>query len=152
MAKMERIREAVSAPLDPAYLKQRAEAGWELVALEWQRQAEGPEPEGRGVAEDVPYGSRVARDCSYLAENPAEVEALTVMLEMIVQDRSMSMMADALNERGFRTRDGAKWTVVTVYNMLPRLIEVSPRILANRSWAERRKEALRLAGAQRGGR
>jgi hypothetical protein len=139
MAKMEQIRDAVSGPLDPAYLKQRAEAGWELVALEWQRQAERPEPERRGVAEDVPYGCRVARDCSYLEENPTEVEALTVMLELIVQDRSMSMMAEALNERGLRTRGGAEWTVVTVYNMLPRLIELSPRILASQTWVERRK-------------
>lgn len=139
MAKMERIRDAVSGPLDPAYLKQRADAGWELVALEWQRQGERPEPEQRSIAQDVPFGCRVAQDCSHLEENPAEVEALTVMLEMIVQDRSMSIMAEALNERGFRTRDGAKWTVVTVHKMLPRLIEASPRILANQAWVERRK-------------
>ncbi len=142
MANMERIREALSGPLDPAYLRQRAEAGWELVGLEWQRQGEQPEPPepqgGRGI-EDVPYGCRVAPDCTHLEENPAEVEALTTMLELIVQDRSMSMMAEALNAKGFRTRNGASWTVVTVYKMLPRLIEVSPRIMANPTWGERRK-------------
>jgi hypothetical protein len=109
------------------------------VALEWQRQGERQESERCRAVEDVPYGCRVAPDRSHLEENPAEVEALTAMLELIVQDRSMSMMAEALNARGFRTRDGANWTVVTVYNMLPRLIEVSPRILANPAWAEQRK-------------
>jgi hypothetical protein len=139
MAKVERIREMVTGPLDPEYVKQRADAGWELVAVEWQRQGEGVEPERSRRGEDVPYGSRVANDCAHLEENRSEMEALTLILELIVQDRSLSNMAEALNQGGFRTRDGSKWSVVTVYNMLPRLIEVSPRILTTEAWIERRK-------------
>ena len=140
MAKVERIREMVTGPLDPEYVKQRADAGWELVAVEWQRQGEGVEPERSRRGEDVPYGSRVANDCAHLEENRSEMEALTLILELIVQDRSLSNMAEALNQGGFRTRDGSKWSVVTVYNMLPRLIEVSPRIFTKEAWIERRKQ------------
>lgn len=140
MAKVERMREVIAGPLDPEYLKKRADEGWRLVAVEWQRPAEGGEatPEARGL--DVPYGMRVAGDCSRMEENPAEMDALTLILELIVRDRSLSTMAETLNERGFRTRDGSKWSVVSVYNMLPRLIEASPRIFTKQAWIERRKQ------------
>ena len=39
MAESERIRESLQAPLDAAYLKQREQAGWKLVAVEWERAA-----------------------------------------------------------------------------------------------------------------
>jgi hypothetical protein len=139
MSKVERIREMVTGPLDPEYVRKRTEAGWELVAMEWQRQAEGVEPERSRSGEEVPYGSRVANDCAHLDENPSEMDALTLILELIVQDRSLSNMAETLNQRGFRTRDGSKWSMVTVYKMLPRLIEASPRIFATEAWIERRK-------------
>ena len=139
MAKMERMRELVTGPLSPDYLQQRIEAGWELVAVEWQRPAEGTEPEAARGGEAVPYGSRVAADCTHLEDNPSEMDALTLILELIVQDRSLSNMAETLNQAGFCTRDGSKWSVVSVYNMLPRLIEVSPRIFAKEAWIERRK-------------
>ena len=139
MAKVERIREMVRGPLSPEYVRQRAEAGWELVAVEWQRRAEGEEPERAPAGEVVPYGSRVAHNCTCLEDNPPEMDALTLILELIVQDRSLSNMADTLNQAGFRTREGTKWSVVSVYNLLPRLIEVSPRILTTEAWTERRK-------------
>ena len=139
MAKMERIRENVTGPLDPEYVRRRADAGWELAAVEWQRQAEELEPEPGGSGEDVPFGSRVAHDCAHLEENPSEMNALMLILELIVQDRSLSNMAETLNQGGFRTRDGSKWSVVSVYKMLPRLIEVSPRIFTTEAWIERRK-------------
>jgi len=139
MPRVERIRETVTGPWNPDYFRQRTDAGWELVALEWQRPAEGgaPEPSRRG--EDVPYGARVARDFTHLEQEPSEMDVLTLILELIVQDRSLSNMAETLNQRGFRTRDRSKWTVVSAYDILPRLIEVSPRILTTEAWAERRK-------------
>jgi hypothetical protein len=139
MSKVERMREMVTGPLDPEHVRQRTDAGWELVAMEWQRSAEGVEPERSRSGEDVPYGSRVAKDCAHLEENPSEMDALTLILELIVQDRSLSNMAETLNQQGFRTRDGSKWSMVTVYKMLPRLIEVSPRIFTTEAWIERRK-------------
>ena len=44
MAKLERIRESVEGSLDPEYLKQREKAGWRLVGIEWEREAEIPAP------------------------------------------------------------------------------------------------------------
>jgi len=140
MSKVERRRERVTGPLDPEYVKQRTDAGWALVAVEWERQGEGMEPEGGRRGEEVPFGAQVASDCAHLEENPSEMNALTLILELIVQDRSLSNMAEALNQQGFRTRDGSKWTAVTVYKMLPRLIEVSPRIFRAEAWIERRKQ------------
>ena len=141
---VEHIREVLSGPPDPEYLKQRTEAGWKLVAVEWQRQAEGEGPESLVTTEDVPYGSRVANDCLHLEENPDEVRALTLMLELIVQDRPLARMAEELNRQGHRTRDGSRWTKVAIFNMLPRLIEVGPRILSSQAWGERRKQLFRV--------
>jgi hypothetical protein len=137
MAQVERIREMVTGTLDLDYMRKRTEAGWELVAVEWQRAAEIGESGKAG--EDVPYGSRVADDAKHLEEDPSEMNALMLILELIVQDRSLSNMAETLNQAGFRARDGSKWSVVSVYKMLPRLIEVSPRIFTKEAWIERRK-------------
>jgi hypothetical protein len=139
MAKVERIREMLTGPLDPEYVRKRTDAGWEMAAVEWQRQTEGGEIEPGRSRENVPYGSRVANDREQLEENPSEMNALMLILELIVQDRSLSNMAETLNQGGYRTRDGSKWSTVTVYKMLPRLIEVSPRIFTTEAWIERRK-------------
>ncbi|MGD0221865.1 MAG: recombinase family protein [Terriglobia bacterium] len=139
MSKLKRIREIVMGPLDPEYVRLRTDAGWEVVAVEWQHLAEGLGPESGKGGEDVPKGSRVPNDRAHPQENPSEMNVLALILELIVQDRSLSNVAETLNQQGFRTRDGSKWTVVTVYNMLPRLIEVSPDILTTEAWMERRK-------------
>jgi hypothetical protein len=140
MAKTERIREVITGTLSAEYLRERTSGGWQLVAVEWQRPIEGDERATSSSAGDVPFGSRVSNDCTHLEENPGEMEALTLILEQIVQDCSLSQMADTLNQRGFRTREGTMWTVISVYKMLPRLIEVSPRILEKEAWIERRKQ------------
>ena len=44
MAKLERIRESLEGSLDPEYLKQREKAGWRLVGVEWEREAEARLP------------------------------------------------------------------------------------------------------------
>jgi hypothetical protein len=98
MSKVECTREMVTGPLDPEYVKRRTDAGWELVAVEWERPGEGIEPEGGRRGEDVPFGSQVASDCAHLEENPPEMNALTLILELIVQDRSLANMAEALNQ------------------------------------------------------
>jgi hypothetical protein len=145
MAKIERIREVLSKPLEPEHVKLRAEAGWKLVAVEWEREVEAEEKEPYGVIEDVPYGLRVGDDCAHLVENPAETEVLIRMLDGIVQDYPFSKVADELNRAGLRTRNGSKWEAVSVYNMLPRLIQVGPRIFSSDEWQARRKPASKLA-------
>ncbi len=139
MARIERIREAVEGLPNSAHLAKMAEAGWSLVALEWQRAIESGEPAGK-LFEEVPYGLRVANDCSHLEENPTELRVLVLMMDEIIRDRPLSRVAAALNEAGFRTRQGERWGPIQVFNLLPRLIEVGPRIFSSADWEVRRQQ------------
>jgi hypothetical protein len=143
MARTERIREVVTGPVDLELLKQKTEAGWQLVALEWRREIESEEAEPPIIMEDVPYGLRVASDCVRLEEDPAERNVLVQMMELIVQDHSVSAVAAELNHQGLRTRKQSPWTPVDVFNMLPRLIEVGPRIFSASDWEARRERLLK---------
>jgi hypothetical protein len=146
MAKLERIREAVKGPLDTEYIRKREAEGWRLMAVEWEvewaRESEG-KAGGFSMEEirldEPPFGFQVAGDCERLQENPSEMEFLLSMMELIIQDISLSKVAEELNRKGFRTRKGTDWGPVAVFNMLPRLIELTPRIFASAEWIERRK-------------
>jgi hypothetical protein len=142
MARLERIREAVAGSLDAENLRQKAEAGWKLVALEWQREIPGEEAEPEMLIQEIPYGLRVSGDCLHLEEEPDEKNALVTMMELIVREDPFTQIAGELNRRGFRTRKGAEWTPVLVFNMLPRLIEVGPRIFSSEEWEDRKKKLL----------
>jgi len=143
MARIERIREAMAGPVDSEHMRQKTEAGWRLVALEWQREIPGEEPESETLIQEIPYGLRVAGDCFHLEEDPDEKNALVVMMDLIVREDPFSQVARQLNERGFRTRTGALWNPVSVFNMLPRLIEVGPRIFSSDEWQDRKERLLR---------
>jgi len=133
MAKVERIREVPSRPLDESYFRAKMSEGWRLVAVHWERDVEGSLPEPARWTEEVPYGLRVAEDCIHLEEDPVERRALELMLKLISSDKSMSQIAEELNRQGFRTRPGTAWTQTAVFNMLPRLIEAAPQIWRSRS-------------------
>lgn len=152
MASLEHIREAVKGPIDAEYIRRRQAQGWRLVAVEWEVQWERESEatrEGATAApaakatelslEEPPFGSQVAPDAQLLAENPSEMEFLLSMMELIIQDISIAKVAEELNRKGFRTRKGSEWGPVAVFNMLPRLIELTPRIFASAEWTERRK-------------
>jgi hypothetical protein len=143
MPKVEHIRELVTGSVDLEYMKAKTEAGWKLVALEWRREIPGDEQETI-IVEEIPYGLRVASDCSRLEEDPQEKAVLVQMMELIVQDYSVSLLAAELNKRGLRTRSGSFWTPVSVFNMLPRLIEVGPRIFSSEDWEARRERLLKM--------
>lgn len=144
MAKVERIREVVTGSVDLEYMRQKTEAGWKLVALEWRREIEGEDAAEQVMAEEIPYGLRVAADCSRLEEDPDERAVLIQMMELIVQDYSITLVAAELNKRGLHTREGGPWTPVSVFNMLPRLIEVGPRIFSSDDWESRRERLLKM--------
>jgi hypothetical protein len=144
MAKVERIRELMRDVVGPDYFREKTEAGWKLVAVEWQREIEGGPEEPRAFIEDVPFGLRVSTDCQHLEEDPSEKEILMTMMDLIVQDNPLSKVAEEMNQRGFRTRQGGRWVPVTVFNMLPRLIEVGPRIFSSEEWSERRHRLLKV--------
>jgi hypothetical protein len=137
MARVERVREVLSSPLTPEYVQFKSQNGWKPVAVEWERESAGVEG-----AVEVPFGLQVSSDCVHLEENPAEMEILLTVMELIVQDRPLSQVADELNRRGTRTRRGLKWGPVEVFELLPRLVEAGPRIFTTREWAERRRGAL----------
>lgn len=141
MAK-ERIRQEVPASFGPEDIARHVEQGWHLVAVEWEREL--PKDETINM-EEVPFGLQIARDARRLEENPTEQEVLRLMMELTVQDGPYSAIAEELNRRGYRTRHGMMWTPVSVFQMLPRLIEVGPRIFASREWQERREHLERLS-------
>jgi hypothetical protein len=144
MAKIERIREVVTGSVDLEYVRQKTEAGWKLVALEWRRELPGDEAKEAVLMEEIPYGLRVAPDCSRLEEDPQERNVLVQMMELIVQDYSITLVASELNKRSLRTRSGGFWTPVSVFNMLPRLIEVGPNIFSSDDWETRRERLLKM--------
>jgi len=139
MAGLERVRESVEGSLDPEYLKQREKAGWRLVGVEWEREAAVTAVEPEPHIEEPPFGVRVGGDCEHLEENPQEMQFLLSMMELIIQDISLTKVAEELTRKGYRTRKGTEWGPVAVFNMLPRLIELTPRIFASEEWVERRK-------------
>src|SRR6516165_10584283 len=144
MSKLERVREIVRDSLTTEYLKQKTDAGWRLVAVEWQREVEAEVEQQPEFIEDVPFGLRVAADCQHLEEDPTERDILVLMMDLIVQDQPLSRVADGLNQAGFRTRQGSPWSPVSVFNMLPRLIEVGPHIFSSEEWMARRERLMRV--------
>src|SRR5262249_41750802 len=121
----------------PDYLREKTEQGWRLIALEWERDAEDSELARR---EEVPFGLKVADDCVDLEDNPDERQALRLMLDLLVDDEiPLSRVSNELNQKGYRTRSGSKWTQAAVFDMLPRLIESAPRIFSTDEWALRKR-------------
>jgi recombinase len=137
MKKTERVRQVISDPQQLPDLKQQGEKGWKLVALEWEREIETTEAE---LPAEIPFGLRIAPETQRLEENPAEREILFLLMELIVQEGSYARIADEMNRRGFRTRQGAEWSPVSVFEMLPRLIEVGPHVFHSPEWQKRRQQ------------
>ena len=149
MKKIDRIREKVTIPPTSLYLSKMLDAGWRLVALEWEREMEvSGEPEvpvAETGSEEIPFGLRIAYDCRHLEDDPLEMQTLKFLAEMIVQDISFRSMADALNAREYRSRDGHPWTAASVFKLIPRLIDVAPRVLSGAEWQSRKKQLTKVA-------
>ncbi|MBV8113341.1 MAG: recombinase family protein [Silvibacterium sp.] len=146
MAHFERIRDVISGPFSPDVMQQRMAAGWQLVSIEWRRELPDHEAPTEGAYnEEIPYGLRISDDCQRLEVDPIENAALMLMMELLVQDFPLSNVVSDLNEKGFRTRAGKPWSRVTVFNMLPRLIEVGPRLFSTEEWEKRRSKFARFA-------
>jgi hypothetical protein len=142
MAHFERIRDVISGPFSPEIIGQRTAAGWQLVSIEWRRELPDSETPSEGAfGEDIPYGLRISDDCQRLEVEPNENKALMLMMDLLGQDFSYSHIVSDLNEKGFRMRDGKPWSRVSVFKMMPRLIEVGPRLFASDEWKTRQKFA-----------
>jgi hypothetical protein len=134
----ERIRQTVSGPLTMEDIEKFQKQGWTATAIEWQRQMASSEatPELEGP----PYGLRVGDDCLSLQEDPDEAKVLVTMMELMIQDGPYSSIAQELNRRGLATREGSRWNPVSVFKMLPRLIEAGPKIFSSEEWQRRRQQ------------
>lgn len=135
MKRTERVRQVVSSPLGELDFKQQTEQGWKLVAIEWEREVETAEAT---LPSEVPFGLRIAIETGRLEENPAEREILLQLMELLVQEGSYAHIAEEINRRGFRTREGAKWSSISVFEMLPRLVEIGPILFQSSEWQKRK--------------
>jgi hypothetical protein len=145
MAYFERIRDVISGPFSPEIIRQRTSAGWKLVSIEWRRELPDTEAPTEGAFnEDLPYGLRISDDGQRLEVDPTENKALMLMVDLLGQDFSYSSIVSDLNEKGFRMRNGELWSRVAVFNMMPRLIEVGPRLFSTEDWKRRRERFSRL--------
>jgi hypothetical protein len=145
VAYFERVRDVVSGPFSPDVIQQRTKAGWQMVSIEWRRELPDAEaPTDGAFNEDIPFGLRVSDDCKRLEVEPAEHQALMLMMELLVQDFSYSSIVSDLNEKGYRMRNGKPWSRVAVFNMVPRLIEVGPRFFNSEEWEMRRRKFARV--------
>lgn len=142
MGHPERMRQVLEGPLTVEELDRRAAEGWRPVAVEWERAGSSAAPNAP-VRQQVPYGLRVSEDHQHLEEHAEEVQVMLTILEGIVEDRSMSRIAEELNRRGFVMRTGEAWTQSGVFELLPRLIDFGPRLFSRQEWIERRRK-LRL--------
>ncbi len=139
MRMKDRIHEhRITLPSNEEMLLRLAE-GWRLAAVVWERDAEAGSVARRPVQEVVPFGLRVDQDCEHLEEDTQENEVILLALELIVQDFRLSQVAVELNRRQYRTRARTQWNAASVFELLPRLIDVGPKIFSSQEWAERRQ-------------
>ena len=124
MPRIERMREVLAGRLTKAELDKRAADGWDAVAVVWQREVADGRPVPANITEPVPYGLKISEDC--------------VALEQDIQEKPLTEIAASLNQRGFLTRQKNKWTPGAVFDLLPRLIEVGPRVFTSEEWVVRR--------------
>ena len=149
MKKIDHMREKVTILPTSTYLSKMHDAGWSLVALEWEREVETSgaptEQEAPAASEEIPFGLRISSDCHHLEDDPLEMQTLKFLAEMIVQDISFTSMADALNIREYQTRDGHPWSAARVFKLIPRLIDVAPRLLSGTEWESRKQQLSKVA-------
>lgn len=111
-----------------------------MVSIEWRRELPDSEnPFDGAYSEDIPYGLRISDDGLRLEVHPRENHAMMLMMELLGQDFSYSSIVSDLNEKGFCTRSGKPWDRVAVFNLMPRLIEVGPRMFASEEWKGQHK-------------
>ena len=136
------IRDIISGPLTLDYFNQRTAKGWIISAVEWRKpltkESETPAPEMD--VQEVPYGQHIAQDCGHLVDDAFEMDVLLFIYERVVSGWPPTELAAELNNHGYRTRRGSLWTASAVFDLLPRLIELSPKLQAQPDWPSRRAQ------------
>lgn len=94
-----------------------------------------------GLGQEIPYGLKVSDDGARLVENQQEIDAVICALDKIVADLPLSQVVAEMNSRGYRMRNGQPWTPTAVFTLLPRMIEMSPRLFSADKWVNRAARA-----------
>jgi len=137
----ERIHDRILSGSGEDIIRSRTNDGWRMASIEWEREAPSGAPGEPAELQPVPFGFRIAGDCRHLEANPVEFEILSIVMEMIVKERPLAAISDALNERNYKTRDGKPWTPSRVFELMPFIVDSGPRIFAKPSWPLRRMAA-----------
>ncbi len=132
------IRDQVQQSPTLEYFQQRLAAGWKLRAVEWEKEDTPGTAVSTAERHEPPYGTEVAPEGLHLQSNTQEILVLLTILEMIVAEKNISLIADELNLRGYRMRQGAAWNASAVFNLLPRIVEMGPTMLKSADWVQRR--------------
>jgi hypothetical protein len=135
-----RFRDDISQPVTVDYFHQRLSQGWVIKAVEWAKPSEQDDSASSKDQEEVPYGQRISEDCGHLVEHPREIEVIGFIYDGIIAGERPTHIALALNERGYRTRRGSLWTAPAVYELMPRIIELSPRLQRRPDWPGHRSQ------------
>jgi hypothetical protein len=118
-------------------------SGWRRDGSSWRLNGSGAGTSqaagGEAWTEEIPYGLQISSDCLRLVENPGETQVIVAALDMIVDDCPLSRVTDELNRRGYSTRDGKPWTKTALFNLMPRMIQVGPRVFSSERWITRRQ-------------
>ena len=137
---LERWREPVSSLPGPEHMAAKEKEGWRPVAIEWARDPKPSDDEAR--RRPIPYGLRISSDCAHLEIDPIEEEVMTLVIAMIAGDHPLSKIAAELNQRELRPRQGTEWTQVSIFKMLPRIVEFGPEILSSEAWSSSKSDVL----------
>ena len=144
---IQRNRDLISGGVTLDYFMRKMAEGWSLAAIEWVREVQD-QPGRRDQfqvtiqPEELPYGVQVAGDGLHLEQNPLEKTILLMILEKIVREKRITEIAFDLNAAGLKTRRGSEWTPTEVFDLLPRLVEMGPKLLNSPEWRERRPVAV----------
>ena len=120
-------RDLVEHPVSLDYFQRRVANGWRLKAIEWEKVG-ATEAAGSTTQKtaDAPYGLALVPETAALQPNAGEIDVMMTILELIVVEKGVSYIANELNARGYRTRQGSRWTSPAVFDLLPRLIDLRP--------------------------
>ncbi len=89
---------------------------------------------------EIPYGLQASPDGFYLEDRPDERRVLMFILNAVVDDRPLSGISADLNHAGFVTRQGKPWSAAAVFELLPLLIDSSPKLFASPDWIAQREK------------
>ena len=136
-----RIHDRIASGAGEDVIQRRIKDGWRMVAIEWERDVPGEAPDEPVELQPVPFGFCVAEDCRHLQAHPVEFEILSLVMELIVRERPLPAIAESLNEKNYKTRDGKAWTPSRVFELMPFIVDSGPRIIAKPNWPQRRVAA-----------